>query len=136
MAQGVPARPRAAISSTLGQLIREERKHRGWTQEQLGDHLGVRRQTINGWENGGQVPDQRYYRQIANFLGLSTERSIAILASSTVISSFGFRAAEAILSQLERDPTPSDGLIQAFRELIALARELGQPSVFSLTADE
>jgi transcriptional regulator with XRE-family HTH domain len=36
----------------LGQRIRDRRKSRGWTQEELADHAGIDRSYIGGVERG------------------------------------------------------------------------------------
>ncbi|HNI70402.1 MAG TPA: UDP-N-acetylglucosamine 1-carboxyvinyltransferase [Marmoricola sp.] len=38
----------------IGNLIRDARKHRGWTQQELADHLGTSQSAINRIERGGQ----------------------------------------------------------------------------------
>ena len=42
---------------TLGGRIAALRKEKGWTQTQLGEHLGVTNKTISRWENGNYIPD-------------------------------------------------------------------------------
>ena len=41
----------------LGDNIRELRKNRGWTQEQLAERVGMSPQAISRWENGTTYPD-------------------------------------------------------------------------------
>ncbi len=41
-------------SSQIGTLIRDARKHRGWTQQQLAETLGTSQSAINRMEKGGQ----------------------------------------------------------------------------------
>lgn len=40
--------------SQIGSLIRDARKHRGWTQNELAAHLGTSQSAINRIERGGQ----------------------------------------------------------------------------------
>lgn len=42
---------------TLGQRIQEARKQAGLSQEALGEHLGVSRQSISKWEGGVTIPE-------------------------------------------------------------------------------
>lgn len=39
----------------FGNLIREGRRRKGWTQEEVEEHSGVSRQTVIGWESGRAV---------------------------------------------------------------------------------
>ena len=57
---------------TLGQRIQELRKQRGMSQEALGDALGVSRQAVSKWENGG-VPDTYLLPTISKVLGVSID---------------------------------------------------------------
>jgi transcriptional regulator with XRE-family HTH domain len=40
-----------------GQLIKEARKNKNYTQSELGDMLGVTNKAISRWENGDSFPD-------------------------------------------------------------------------------
>jgi transcriptional regulator with XRE-family HTH domain len=40
----------------LKDWVREARKHKGWTQEQLGEAMGVTKGNVSGWENGRHQP--------------------------------------------------------------------------------
>lgn len=44
------------IPGLLGERIRTLRLQRGWTQQQLGDRLGVAGITISSWEKGRNSP--------------------------------------------------------------------------------
>lgn len=44
---------------TLSSRIRAARARVGWTQQQLADHVGVGRQTVNRWESLGHMPQTR-----------------------------------------------------------------------------
>lgn len=48
-----PIRRRPSWSS---EHIKDLRKHAGWTQQDLADHMGVRQQTISEWETGLHTP--------------------------------------------------------------------------------
>jgi len=56
----------------FGQSIRLHRQARGWTQEQLGAHLGITQSMVSIYENGGSS------------LRFSTMVTIAKLLGSTV----------------------------------------------------
>lgn len=61
----------------LGDMIREAREERGWTQDELAERLGVARQTVGRWETGGgvpNIPDQ--FNSVVSALGLSAEEAL------------------------------------------------------------
>ncbi|MBQ8920232.1 MAG: helix-turn-helix transcriptional regulator [Acidaminococcaceae bacterium] len=62
--------------------IREYRKLMGWTQKDLGDRLGVKFNTVSGWENGVSEPLQDQLFMMASLFGIS----INDLFPPTVIS--------------------------------------------------
>ena len=51
--------------SSLGQSLTRARKKQGLTQEQVGEKLGVSRQTISKWELDETLPDIRQARHLA-----------------------------------------------------------------------
>ena len=53
--------------------VRELRKERGWTQEQLGDLLEVSRQTVNSIENSRYDPSLTLAFKISELLDRSIE---------------------------------------------------------------
>lgn len=61
--------------------VREMRKHRRWTQEEMGDLLEVSRQTINSIENGRYDPSLTLALKIARLLDESVE-GIFVLSDS------------------------------------------------------
>ena len=56
----------------IGEKIAAYRKIKGYTQEQLGELVGVSGQAVSKWENGG-VPDTYLLPNIAKVLGVSTD---------------------------------------------------------------
>lgn len=57
---------------TLGERIRDERKKRGLSQEELAEILNVSRQAITKWETDRGIPD------IANLIKVSEEFEISL----------------------------------------------------------
>ena len=51
--------------------IRQARKARNWTQEQLAQTIGTTQQTINRWESGQTEPKVSDLRKISNALGIT-----------------------------------------------------------------
>ena len=57
---------------TLGQRIAHHRKALGFSQETLGERLGVSRQAVSKWETGAAAPDMK------NLIGLAQEFGISV----------------------------------------------------------
>lgn len=53
--------------------IMEERRRRGWSQEQLADKLGVTRQSVSKWESGSSVPELPKIIQLSDLFGISVD---------------------------------------------------------------
>ena len=58
----------------LNEKIKELRKKKGLTQEELATGLNVVRQTVSKWEKGLSVPDADTLKSIAEILGVSVEQ--------------------------------------------------------------
>ena len=56
---------------SLGERIKEARLNAGLTQQELGELIGVRKQTITGYEKGEREPDAIKLNKIAQVLGVS-----------------------------------------------------------------
>ena len=61
----------------IGRKIRELRKERGITQEQLADVLGESRQAISKWETGISIPDTTMLIPLADLLGVTVTELLA-----------------------------------------------------------
>lgn len=57
----------------LGTKIRELRKKRNLTQEELADKLSISNQAVSKWENGTCYPDMMQIPVLANFFGVSLD---------------------------------------------------------------
>ena len=55
---------------SLGEKIRQARREKGLTQEQLAQTLFVSRQTVSNWENGKTEPDYQTLVRLSELLGL------------------------------------------------------------------
>lgn len=55
----------------IGQYITKKRKQKNFTQEQLGEKLGVSNKTISKWENGRCMPDYSVIEPLCKELGIS-----------------------------------------------------------------
>lgn len=58
--------------------LRELRKARGLTQQQLADKVGVLNVSISNYERGAQMPDILTLTKIANVLGVSTDTLLGL----------------------------------------------------------
>lgn len=73
----------------INKRIKQLRKERGMTQAELGNKLGVIKQTISSWETGVSNPNNETLAIMAKFFGVSvdyllgTETSINQLSSDT-----------------------------------------------------
>ncbi len=57
----------------IGVKIRELRKKRGVTQEQLAQSIGISFQAVSKWENGVALPDISLVTVLASYFGVSTD---------------------------------------------------------------
>ena len=57
----------------IGEVIRENRKRKNMTQEEMANRLGVTAPAVNKWENGNSQPDIMLLAPIARLLGISLD---------------------------------------------------------------
>jgi transcriptional regulator with XRE-family HTH domain len=55
--------------SSVGELIRERRRARGWSQPQLADALRTERGQVSRWENNKHTPGPSWAAALARELG-------------------------------------------------------------------
>lgn len=60
----------------FAEKLMELRRSKGWSQEQLGDMLGVTRQTVSKWELGSTTPEMEKIAAISELFGISTDELI------------------------------------------------------------
>lgn len=60
----------------IGKFIAELRKERGYTQEQLGEKLGITNKTISRWENGNYMPGVEMLSLLSKEFGISINELI------------------------------------------------------------
>ena len=61
----------------IGKRIRELRKERHMTQEQLADLIGISFQAVSKWENGIALPDITLVPRLAQIFGVTTDELFA-----------------------------------------------------------
>lgn len=59
----------AAEQNTVGAVIAEQRLRRGWTQRQLGEHLGIGTSLVAKWEQGIRIPPHEWLTELDQVLG-------------------------------------------------------------------
>lgn len=57
----------------FGKKLRELRKRRGLSAEQLGDKIGVARTTVFGYEQGQRIPDMITIKKIAELFNVTVD---------------------------------------------------------------
>lgn len=63
---------------TFGARLREMRLRRGFTQEQLGQKIGVAKSTLTGYEKGNREPDISKIKKILEALELEADDLLEI----------------------------------------------------------
>lgn len=58
---------------SLGYRIASMRGYRHLSQEELGDRVGVKKQTISGWEHDTARPNADYLRELCHVLECSAD---------------------------------------------------------------
>lgn len=62
----------------LGELIREAREEKGWTQNQLAYNSGTSPATVSYTENNLNIPQRRVLRKLSQALGISWPRILEL----------------------------------------------------------
>lgn len=60
----------------FAEKLMELRRSKGWSQEQLGEMLGVTRQTVSKWELGSTTPEMEKIAAISELFGITTDELI------------------------------------------------------------
>ena len=60
-----------------GQFLKELRKAKGFTQEQLGEKVGVTNKTVSRWENGNYMPPVECLALLSDIYGISINEILA-----------------------------------------------------------
>ena len=95
----------------IGNKIKELRKQRGVTQEQLADSIGVSFQAVSKWENSIALPDITLAPALASYFGISMDvlfdfnvkeiedKSLAIAKESWIYRSSDWEKARSIIDE-------------------------------------
>ena len=60
----------------IGAFLRELRKEKGFTQEQLAEHFNISRRSVSRWETGSNMPDVGLLIEIADFFDVDIREII------------------------------------------------------------
>lgn len=66
----------------LHKWVAAARAHKGWTQTQLGDELGVTKANVSGWENARHEPSYTQIARISQLTGYAMPGQTAALPVS------------------------------------------------------
>ncbi len=61
----------------IGKFLKELRKEKGLTQEQLGEKIGVTNKTVSRWENGNYIPPVECLAMLSDIYGISINEIIS-----------------------------------------------------------
>lgn len=71
--RGMAKLPRAAKGIMLGKRLKQIRKEKKITQEEISVYLGVKRQTYSAYEREVSIPDSLTLKKLADYFGVSTD---------------------------------------------------------------
>jgi len=57
----------------FGEKLKNERKQRGWSQEELAEKLYVSRQSVSKWENGQNYPSIEIIIKVSDLFGVTMD---------------------------------------------------------------
>ena len=60
----------------IGEFLKELRKEKGLTQEQLAEHFNVSRRSVSRWETGSNLPDIDILIEMADYYGVDLRELI------------------------------------------------------------
>jgi len=113
------------VGKAIGARIESERERLGFTQEELGQRLGVDRKTVNRWENG-RSPDAENLAKLAVLLGRSADYLLGLEEQrDSAERKAGVREGMAIAAEAVRelaatlDASDVGATLRAFRAAVA-----------------
>lgn len=69
----------------LGEIIRQNRKKMGLTQEEMANRLGVTAPAVNKWENNNSTPDIHLLAPIARLLNITLDHLLSFQEELDVV---------------------------------------------------
>ena len=97
--------------------LRDARIEKGYTQEEISDHLGFTRPTYTAYESGRRKPDNETLAKIAKILNVSTDYLLGLSDIKDPI--------ETIAAHHEGDEWTEEELddIEKFKEFVKMKRK-------------
>lgn len=71
------------------------RKQRGWSQEELGNQIGVTRQTVSKWEMGQSTPELEKLVELSRLFGMSIDRLVGLEETGEERAASSYRQARS-----------------------------------------
>lgn len=72
-----PSRSRKGVETPVARIVRmrlvEERRHRGWSQQELADYLGTTQHNVSRWEAGLTTPGPYFRTKLGELFGMSVQ---------------------------------------------------------------
>ncbi len=93
----------------MSTIIKQARKNKGMTQEQLADLVGVSLQTIRRWEWGSTAPNSKLLSKLAGVLNIPPEQLLENNSSKDT-----FEALSVIQEQAEKSPFKTAGNVLVY----------------------
>ena len=88
----------------IGAFLKELRKEKGMTQEQLGERLGVSNKTISRWETGNYMPPVDCLNMLSDIYDISINEILAgERVSGDVFAKIAEQNITVTLKELEKD---------------------------------
>lgn len=76
------------------------RKQRGWSQEELGNQIGVTRQTVSKWEMGQSTPELEKLVELSRLFGMSIDSLVGLEEAGGEGAASSYRQARAEMRSL------------------------------------
>ncbi|MCI8304458.1 MAG: helix-turn-helix transcriptional regulator [Lawsonibacter sp.] len=76
------------------------RKQRGWSQEELGNQIGVTRQTVSKWEMGQSTPELEKLVELARLFNMSIDRLVGLEGAEERGGDFTYQQTRAEMRSL------------------------------------
>ncbi len=103
----------------FGEMVKQLREEKGWTQQTMAEMLYVTRQAVSRWENGARYPDLLTAKKIAQILEVTVDELLS---------------GEKLKKDIEREPLLSKPVENIFQTVLYTAAALSYllMCVFSL----
>lgn len=85
----------------LGKSLADARKHKGLSQEETAEKLGVSRQTVSKWETGETLPDIQQSKRLAVLYGWTLDELIAFDLNVSEIQEVIDRTGEEVNEKID-----------------------------------